>query len=64
MLYHGINILQYDGHEAKMDEIDISHKQVLLAVVNQELDVRRNPKRLYRGQIYAADPGAGIPVPN
>ncbi len=43
MGYDVANILQYDSHEAKVDEVDILPKRVLLAVVNQEIDVRRNP---------------------
>lgn len=47
-----------------MDEVAILRQKVLLAVVDEKVDVRRQPAGLDRREIYAADAGAGIPVAN
>lgn len=43
MFHNDADILENHGHEAKVDEVDISHQPVLLAVVDEELDVGRDP---------------------
>ena len=62
---HGLDVLEYDGHEPEVDQVVILVEPLaLFAVVDEEVDIWRHPHGLGGREVDAADAGVGELVAN